>query len=77
MSKNASTAYNEAFKELADLATNIYLNFRKNSRNDNWQDPSFSLIDIDEEELQRTEKKINILKEIIYKELSYTHSEEI
>ena len=77
LSKNATAAYNEAFKELADLAANIYLNFRKNSRNDNWQDPSFSLIDIDEEELQRAERKINILKEIIYKELSYTHSEEI
>lgn len=75
LSKNVSIAYNEALNEQADFTKRIDNSFQRNYKNDDWQDCDFWSIDIDEE-IAKADEKMCILKEIIYEELSYTHSEE-
>ena len=78
LSKNTVKAY-----EIATSTHNIFLRkiikaFDINRKNDNWRDPSFQLIGLDffDEDYVKGDDKLELLKETIYKELSYTHSEE-
>lgn len=77
LSKSTAAAYDEAMTTQLDCINKIVMSFLKNIKDDDWQDPSFCLINISEEDLEKAEEKIRILKETIYKELSYTHAEEI
>lgn len=75
LSKNVSIAYNEALSEQADFTKRIDISFQRNYKKDDWRDSDFWSIDIDEE-IAKADEKMRILKETIYEELSYTHSEE-
>lgn len=76
LSKNVSIAYNEALSEQADFTKRIDISFQRNYKKDDWRDSDFWSIDIDEE-IAKADEKMRILKETIYEELSYTHSEEV
>lgn len=76
VSENTATAYKEVLTRLRILDEQTSLSFNLNISNVYWQDPNFLLIENKNHRLKAKEK-IDILKETMYKELSYTHSEEI
>ena len=51
--------------------------FQKNIKNDNWQDRSFKLVKIPDDDFKRHKETMQVLKYTVYRELSYTHSEEM
>lgn len=77
LSKATAEVYEKAMHAQINFIDKIIDSFNSNLENSNWQDSSFSLIKIKEEDYDNVDNKIYLLKEIIYKELSYTHSEEI
>jgi uncharacterized membrane-anchored protein YhcB (DUF1043 family) len=77
LSKATAEVYEKAMHAQIYFIDKIIDSFNSNLENSNWQDSSFSLIKIKEEDYDKVDDKIYLLKEIIYKELSYTHSEEI
>lgn len=77
LSENTAKAYREALKVLRDLAGethDVFYIFYANMADINKRDYAYSL-ENDGETKNKAAEKIQILKEIIYKELSYTHSE--
>lgn len=79
LSKVVTTAYNEALEAQVVCGRELGISFRSNLGDVERQrkDGIFSpLLNIDEKYLQISQEKIRILKEVIYNELSYTHSEE-
>lgn len=77
LSKATAEVYEKAMHAQINFIDKIIDSFNSNLENSNWQDSSFTLIKIKEEDYDNVDNKIYLLKEIIYKELSYTHSEEI
>lgn len=80
LSKDVTAAINEALDALRTCKKEIANSYLKRSVEIEKQSPInqyVSLFYIDEEYLYDAEEKIRILKETIYKELSYTHFEEI
>lgn len=79
LSKDVTMVYNEALEAQLKCGREVGISFRGNlddverQRNDCQFSP---LINIDEAYLYDAEEKVRILKETIYKELSYTHFEE-
>lgn len=80
LSKDVTAAVNRALDELRickkEIA-NSYLERIIEIEGQSEANPYVSLFSIDEECLYKAEQKIRILKETIYKELSYTHFEEL
>lgn len=77
LSENTAKAYGETLKVLRDLAEetlDVFYGFRTTVADINKRNYTYSLENEGETKIEAAEK-IQILKEIIYKELSYTHSE--
>lgn len=77
LSENTAKAYRDTLKVLRDLAGethDVFYSFHANMTDINKRDYTYSLENEGETKIEAAEK-IQILKEIIYKELSYTHSE--
>ena len=74
LSRSAAIVFEDAMFAQIIFASKIMDSFERNITGD-WRDSSFLLIDIDNEDYERAEKKFVILKEVVYRELSYTHSE--
>lgn len=75
LSKEVSIAYEEILDDQQTFELLMVSSFGKNIRSDRWRDASSRLIIVGDEHLMGINAKINILKEIIYRELSYTHYE--
>ena len=76
LSKNTAIAYEDAMRTQFSFLEKIGVNFQENLNDDDWQDPAFLLIKTDQEHYHSIKEKMSALKEIMYKELSYTHFEE-
>lgn len=76
LSKNTATAYEEVLRSQSIFIQRIANSFYRNYRGNDWKDPTFWLITLDQEDFDKVDEKVRILKETIYKELSYTHFEE-
>lgn len=77
LSKDTATAYTETLESLRKLVYEIEYRFHTYSTGTDWQNHSVFQYIVAEEITKKCEEKINILKETIYKELSYTHFEEV
>lgn len=75
LSNEVSSAYAEALDAQSEFLEIIKNSFHRNYKNVNWDDPDFWLIEVDDEVYNKASEKVRTLKQIIYKELSYTHHE--
>ncbi len=75
VSKEVSMIYEEILEDQLLFELSMVNSFGENIRSDSWRDASSRLIIVDDEHFEEIYDKVNILKEIIYKELSYTHYE--
>lgn len=75
LSKTISIAFEQALDAQSDFMNTIENDFFRNLETDSRQDPDFWLIDNDRKYQHEATEKLNMLKETVYKELSYTHSE--
>lgn len=77
LSKDMSKAFEDVLYSQRNFLNKILDSFQKNIKNDNWQDRSFKLVKIPDDDFKRHKETMQVLKDTVYRELSYTHSEEM